>query len=191
MDKNNIKEYFDERAKDWDKFVPHNCDKIRYILSLFDIQKNCKILDAGCGTGILENFLTEYSNDITAVDFSENMLSLAKEKFLVSGINFLCADLFDITEKFDLIFLYSIYPHIFDKQKLAEKLYEILNKNGVFIIFHTDGKEAINNMHNIKADELSVKIKPIELEKTHFNKLFNVNRGIDTIDYFLLSGVKK
>lgn len=185
-----IKNFFNERAENWDKVVFHNSGRIKDILSLFNIEKNCKILDLGCGTGILESYLLKYSNDITAVDFSENMIEKAREKF-PEGIKFLCLDLFEVEGKFDLIFLYSIYPHIFDKEKLAKKLYEILNDNGRFIIFHSEGRNTINNMHNIKAKDLSIKIEPAVKEKECFEKLFNVDNMIDNENCFLLSGVKQ
>lgn len=185
-----IKEFFDSRAEEWDRLVKHNNGKIKWILSLFKIEQNCKVLDVGCGTGVLENFLPYYSNSITAIDLSEKMIEKAKEKFFNKSIKFIACDLFDIKEKFDLVILYSIYPHIFNKQGLAQKLFEILNENGQFIIFHSDGKNTINNMHNIKASKISVKLKPVSEEKIYFEKFFKIDKTIDDDDYFLLSGHK-
>lgn len=184
-----IKDFFNLMAEDWDKRVVHNAGKIKHILSLFEIKKDSKVLDAGCGTGILENFLNGYN--ITAADISDKMIEKSKSKFKNSGINFLCSDLFDIDSKFDFIILYSVYPHIFNKERLAEKLYELLNTSGRFLIFHSESKEAINGMHNIKALEISVKIKSVNEEKTHFEKFFKIDKTIDDDNYFLISGTRE
>lgn len=186
-----IKEYFDNLAQDWDKICVHNEQKIEYILSLLDIKKTDAVLDCGCGTGILEKFLLNLSSDITAVDISSKMIGVAKNKLKDRGINFLNIDLFDINFKFDFVILYSIYPHIFEKSKLSKKLYEILNPNGRFAIFHTDGKDTLNNIHSIQASGLSIKLKDIKAEKKHFEKLFDITLEIDNKDYFLLYGNKK
>jgi len=186
-----IKEYFDNLAGVWDKICVHDEKKIEYILNLLDISKTDAVLDCGCGTGILEKFLLNLSSDITAVDISSKMLRIAKNKYKGLGIKFLNADLFDVDIKFDFAILYNIYPHIFEKTKLSKKLYEILNPDGRFVIFHTDGKDALNKMHSIKASGLAVELNDVKIEKKHFEKLFDITMEIDNKDYFLISGIKR
>ena len=51
-------------------------------ISLLDIRPHIKILDACCGTGDIAELIKtkEHLTDITGIDFSENMLSIAKKK---------------------------------------------------------------------------------------------------------------
>ena len=186
-----VKDYFDSAAKDWDKICVHNPQKIKYVLDLLNIKKADAVLDCGCGTGILENFLPDLAGNITAVDISPKMIEVAKGKFKGYNIKFLNCDLFDINSKFDLIILYSIYPHIFDKDKLSKKLYEILKPSGRFAIFHTDGKNILNNMHNNRPSGLSVKLNDADTEKKYFENLFDITLTLDDKDYFLIYGVRK
>ena len=54
-----IVNYFDEMAPIWDNAVLHNKVKIREILSLLNIKEGNKILDVGCGTGVLVDYIRE------------------------------------------------------------------------------------------------------------------------------------
>src|SRR4030066_382781 len=50
-------------------------------------------LEIGCGTGKNTNFLSQASEQVLAVDFSEGMLHLAKEKIDAPNVRFCLADL--------------------------------------------------------------------------------------------------
>ena len=66
---------------------------------------NC--LEIGCGTGKNTEWLVERTRSLTAVDLSEGMLALAKEKLGEGKVNFIQADIngdWDFTDDvFDLI----------------------------------------------------------------------------------------
>ena len=73
--------------QDWTKKNKYNQDMINWkytapqetvsILKKYAFNKNCKILDAGCGTGLVGIELKKYGySDIVGVDFSQDMLDL-------------------------------------------------------------------------------------------------------------------
>jgi len=76
-----------EYYQDWTKKNKYNLDMVNWkytapqetvsVLKKYVFNKNCKILDAGCGTGLVGIELKKcaYSN-IDGVDFSQNMLDL-------------------------------------------------------------------------------------------------------------------
>ena len=76
--------------QDWTKKNKYNQDMVNWkytapqetvsVLKKYVFNKNCKILDAGCGTGLVGIELKKcaYSN-IDGVDFSQNMLDLIPE----------------------------------------------------------------------------------------------------------------
>ena len=76
--------------QDWTKKNKYNQDMVNWkytapketvsILKKYALNKNCKILDAGCGTGLVGIELKKcgYSN-IEGVDFSQNMLDLVPQ----------------------------------------------------------------------------------------------------------------
>ena len=60
---------------------------------LVDILKNMhpkKVLDVGCGTGVLTNDISKFANDVIGIDSSSAMIAKAKE--LYPGINFIRKD---------------------------------------------------------------------------------------------------
>ena len=73
--------------QDWTKKNKYNQDMINWkytapqetvlVLKKYAFNKNCKILDAGCGTGLVGIELKKYGYlNIDGVDFSQNMLDL-------------------------------------------------------------------------------------------------------------------
>lgn len=50
------------------------------LLSLIGDVKNKKVLDAGCGEGYFSRLLASSDALVTAVDYSKNMLEIAKER---------------------------------------------------------------------------------------------------------------
>ncbi|MBP2656913.1 MAG: hypothetical protein H6Q73_4482 [Firmicutes bacterium] len=64
------------------------------------------VLDVGWGTGILEPYIKQLIGDqggITAVDFAENMIARAIDKYRnLEGINFLAMDIMDFEDRVQL-----------------------------------------------------------------------------------------
>lgn len=104
------------------------------------------------------------AKSITAIDISEEMIKLAKEKYPQG--NFLCKDVLKLNNKesYDTIIMYNVYPHLMDKQKLVDKVYSLLNINGVFIVAHGSSKDTINSHHSSHAMEVSRKLMKAEEE---------------------------
>ena len=105
------------------------------VLSEYDFEK---VLELGCGTGKNTEFLLSKSNKLTAVDFSEGMLTKAKTKFPSENVKFIQADITETwnftTEKFDLITCNLILEHIENLNFIFQQAFEKLEKNGKFFI---------------------------------------------------------
>jgi len=100
----------------------------------------CKILDIGVGTGILATKLYEAKNDVIGIDFSEEMLKIARSKMpkarfiqhdFTGGLPDTLAG-----EKFDFIVLtYSIHHLTYEEQsKFLLSALEYLSEDGCIII---------------------------------------------------------
>jgi len=95
-----------------------------------------RILDAGCGTGLLTSFLSRTYPDaqITAVDFSEAMLKVASSQ-TAANVRFLHADLRDIEETgFDLIASNAALQWLPDIDETIHRLHARLATGGVLAI---------------------------------------------------------
>jgi ubiquinone/menaquinone biosynthesis C-methylase UbiE len=99
---------------------------------------NAKVLDAGCGTGVpAVKFLSDYGFDVTGVDFSEEMLKVARQNVprarFVNG-NFTIMDFPD--NSFDGIVSLNVIIHI-PREKhrpLFEMFRRILRPDGVLMV---------------------------------------------------------
>ncbi len=130
----------------YDKMIDVNYDEwVKFIEEYFrnkDITlKGKKTLELGCGTGNMTMRLKEKGMEITALDISDDMLTLAQEKAFEKRfkINFLNQDMaeFDLNRKFDLVFSFCDgYNYIIEEESLANsfnRVFKHLNNDGVFI----------------------------------------------------------
>jgi ubiquinone/menaquinone biosynthesis C-methylase UbiE len=96
-----------------------------------------KILDFGCGVGLMLRYLKENfkQSEFYAYDDSSKSLNYIKSKYKdVTCINNLNLDI-----KFDLIFVSNVIHHVKSEERndLFKKIYECLNEDGkLFVIEH-------------------------------------------------------
>ena len=137
-----MKAYFDEQANQWDteyriKRARRISDEIKKRV-LFE--PNNKVLEFGCGTGLISMNLVDGIQQITCVDNSEGMLSILKnkidkelkeEKFIVEN------DLFSENinkESFDGIYSSMALHHVKDIEKIGVQFNNLLKTNGKLCI---------------------------------------------------------
>ena len=155
--------FFNRAASDWDQRVKHDHRKIKEtISSLPELDFECnQILDVGSGTGVLVPFLKgRYGCEavITEFDYAREMIKRAEEKYKsYSNINFIVGDFYTYPlqeEYYSLVICYSVFPHFADKKQVLKNSYSCLKKAGLLVIFHSESREAINEMHHSKKCQL-------------------------------------
>lgn len=96
------------------------------------------ILELGCGTGKNTTWLTGLTNHLTAVDFSKEMINIAREKVKLPHINFFCKDITGswdfVNEPCDLVTCSLILEHISDLEHLFKQVVNVLSPGGLFYI---------------------------------------------------------
>lgn len=133
---------WDEYAEDWDS----NSDVIAYSRLAFDSLcthynlAGLKVLDFGCGTGLLTEKIASMASLVLAVDSSSKMINVLKEKNLTNVNTLAC----EISEKsinanpilksgYDLIVASSVCAFVTDFEKTLSNLKLLLNPEGIFI----------------------------------------------------------
>ena len=111
--------------------------EVDFIEEIFeDTHKPEKILEVGCGTGSYTKILLERGYEVTAVDISEDMLKIAREK---CACKFIEGDIRDITinERFDTcIAMFAVMGYMTensDISKAVNNIHRHLKPNGIFI----------------------------------------------------------
>lgn len=101
-------------------------------------QPGDKILVVGVGTGADLELINNSSLDITAIDFSPEMLEQAKAKCSDSGIQFLEMDAQNLEfahSSFDYVIASLIITVVPDANKCFKEMIRVLKPNGQIIIF--------------------------------------------------------
>ena len=102
------------------------------------ISSRTSVLELGCGTGKNTGWLMKKTEHITAVDFSENMLNKAREKYSAANLKFLQADItqpwkFE-SDSFNLVASNLILEHIKDLDFIFSEATRVLKNGGYFFV---------------------------------------------------------
>ncbi|MBD5204390.1 MAG: class I SAM-dependent methyltransferase [Bacteroidales bacterium] len=154
-------EFFDHLAPNWDADeVRSTPARVNAILDLLLIRPGMSILDLGTGTGVLIPYLTERigaDGKIVAIDLSEGMLSIARKKYgEYENVEFLKLDFEEeqIPGEYDLIMLYSVFPHLHYPKQTIDWLYKMNRKpGGRLVIALPSDEKFINNIHHERKSE--------------------------------------
>ena len=157
--------------------------------------KNLKILDIGCGGGIICEPLARLGAKVTGIDFAPNNIKAAKihSKKNKLKIKYIYKDIekSKLDEKFDLILMFEVLEHLDNWKKTIKNIKKNLNHNGIIIISTINRNYlsklfAINIAENILnwvpkgTHDYNKLIKPEELKKTlsKENLQFNNIKGL-------------
>ena len=210
-------EKFSKIAEEWwnpdGKFKPlHKFNPIRIsyikenIIKTFKLNqkktplKNIKILDIGCGGGLLSEPMCKLGADVTAIDASKKNISVAKlhSKKNNLQIRYICTspEKLKIKNKFDVILNMEIVEHVEDVNFFLKSCSNLLKKNGIMFVatlnktlksyvFAIVGAEYILRWLPIGTHEWEKFIKPDELISILKKNNFRLDQ-IDGIKFNLL-----
>lgn len=141
---------FSAVAKEWwnptGKFKTlHQINPVRlgYILSQLKQLQNqplheLKILDIGCGGGLVSVPLTRLGAQVTGIDASSENIAIAKTYALEAGlkIDYQQDSIENLSGKYDVILCLEIVEHVQNLEKFLAHLAPLLNPKGI-VIFST------------------------------------------------------
>lgn len=110
----------------------------KQIFQLIAFNREQKILFVGVGTGADLELINHSDFDITAIDYSPDMLGKAKKKFKDSKIKFLEIDAQNMEfegESFDYVVASLILSVVPDANKCFREMMRVLKQEGKIIIF--------------------------------------------------------
>jgi len=190
-----IREYFDGQANNWDEKVFHDLKKIEKILQALNLKKGEKVLDVGTGTGVMIPHLYDRVGEngkIVAIDISEQMILMAKEKFRKEypNIEYIVGDVNKLENgmKFDTILCYSCFPHFLDQEQSIRKMKDLLKERGKLIVAHSQSRDDINSLHkNVEGIVCEDRLPPMrKLERMMKNTGLKVVNSLDNEEMFYI-----
>lgn len=191
MNKTEIAAFFDERAAGWDDYSKPDPAKISRILDLAGIKAGAKILDVGCGTGVLfPYYMKRNPSLITGLDISERMARIARQKYPNSPAEIICGDAETITlpNRYDSIVIFNAFPHFPDSEKLIQNMERHLRPNGRLTIAHSLGQKQINAKHAGSARVVSKDLMDARDLARLMEKGLTVDQCLSDEGFYLVSG---
>ena len=207
-------EKFSKLANEWwdieGKFKPlhmFNPIRIEYILNIsrsyFKISKsnqlplkNLKILDIGCGGGLISEPMCRLGANVTGIDASEKNINIAKLHASKNNLDIkylhTVPENFDQKDKFDIILNLEVVEHVENLDLYLSSCHKLLKQNGIIFTATINktftsyikaiiGAEYILRWLPIGTHDWNKFLKPEELEK----KI--VDLGLTTVDVSGLS----
>ena len=145
----NEKRNFDKDAGSWDEKpsrvkLAENISEA--ILSNVALNSKMKVLDFGCGTGLVTLKIAPHVSFITGADSSQGMLNIINvkiEKLNITNVRTLRIDLEngdDLPGKYELIISSMTFHHIHNIEAILSKFFNAINLSGCICIADLDSE---------------------------------------------------
>ncbi|MCD6377325.1 MAG: methyltransferase domain-containing protein [Planctomycetes bacterium] len=190
-------EFFDSQASHWDDDIAEierTLRRVDELLDLLRLHKGQDVLEVGCGTGQITGWLSSVvaPGEVVAIDFSQKMLSRAREKGIKAKFVHLdiCCD--KPEGVFDVALCFHSFPHFRDKESALKNISASLKPAGSLIVLHLASSEQINSFHKGVGDAVGEDFLP---QQDDWDRLLSVaglelDTYIDKDDLFFLRAVK-
>lgn len=195
--------YFDARADEWDQISEPAGAKHLAVAHLAGVCEGARVLDIGCGTGIMESAYIELgAAEIVALDMSDKMIAHARERFTdvpQTRLRFECTDAIDFAHEtqgafdahFDAVVIYNAYPHIKRKSELVIAACNLLKSGGRFLVAHGMGRNLLNDHHANVPEEVTSELRSVEEESRIWENKFDIDMAADTSHIYFFGGKKR
>ncbi len=188
------KVFFNNHAQDW-QVSKQNIRIAEEIIERLHIKPQEKIIDVGCGTGILYDLLTE--RDVmyyVGIDISEEMLKIFRERFPLATL--VCEDfegeISHIQGENDYCILFNVIPHFDNLLSVFKNASKLLKCGGRLVIVHSRTRAGLK-AHHKAINFTSNKEEPIPLDEEFITLCQAAGFQIEALEdqnYFYLQCIK-
>lgn len=177
---------FDEASKTWDLkpsslAIAKAC--VENINKIIKLKDNAKILDYGCGTGLVAFSLSSVTNEVIGMDNSDGMVEQFNKKAFELNYSNIKAIKHNIENEdlpqndFDLITISMSLHHIKNTNMFIKKAHNALTKNGYLVINDLDKEDGtFHKKHNNEG------VFHFGFDKNELENML-INSGFKIIDY--------
>jgi demethylmenaquinone methyltransferase/2-methoxy-6-polyprenyl-1,4-benzoquinol methylase len=192
MNQQDVIQFFDRLAPQWDADMIRSDAIIASILDTAGVTAGKDILDVACGTGVLfPDYLSRNVASVTAVDISPEMVKIAAQKF-PGQVEVICGDVqtVDFEKQFDCIVIYNAFPHFPDPAGLIATLSSMLKPGGTLTVAHGMSRAAIDHHHEGSASKVSVGLMHEDALADLFSAHLTVTAKISNDHMYQVTGQK-
>jgi 2-polyprenyl-3-methyl-5-hydroxy-6-metoxy-1,4-benzoquinol methylase/copper chaperone CopZ len=197
-----INDPFAVKAKEWDtpmkvkmaeKFVYEMHQNIKF-------SKELKVLDFGCGTGLVGLLIAPLVKNVVLMDTSTSMIEVLKSKLenvKAENVKVINSEIFAYTQKdIDIVFSLMAMHHIENLNETIDHITKVLKPGGILVIgdlkeedgtFHPEESVAHNGFN---ISQLSDIIEGSDMEVTKANVYNTITKNDKEYEQFILIAQK-
>ena len=129
---------FEKRLVNRDRVSQRNINRVSQCLEKLDVQKIHQVLELGCGTGAVSEYLAhERKMNVYATDIDPEQIELANSMFQEDiRLHFLVEDASNLNFEllsFDLVLSQNVFHHIPNWEKAVREIVRVLRPGGYLI----------------------------------------------------------
>jgi ubiquinone/menaquinone biosynthesis C-methylase UbiE len=179
MEKYTYQEIFENEETNW-WFVGTRNIIFAQIQKIFGDKDNLKILDIGCGTGIVMKKLEKYG-EVYGMDISEEAIKFCNKRGIKNISKSSALKIPYKNDYFDLITILDVLEHVDEDQKTLEEINRVLKREGICILtvpafsfIWSEHDIALHHKrrYNLKFLSLNIKKAGMKLEKASYYNFF-------------------
>jgi len=131
----------------------------------------CRVVDIGCGAGLLANALAARGHDVCGLDSTSQNLAIARNRDATHSVAYIVGDAYRLPYAdgtFEVACALDLLEHVEDPARVVAEIARVLAPNGLFF-FHTFNRTWLANLIVVKGVEWFVANTPKDL---HVKRLF-------------------
>lgn len=110
------------------------------------------LLNLGCSTGIIDEFLSGHVGKVTGVDIDEPAIELARSRATADNLTFEIGDAMNLRfedDTFDVVICSQVYEHVPDADRMMVEIRRVLRDGGVCYFAATNRWALIERHHRL------------------------------------------
>ena len=173
--------------------------KFNYFITKINNPTGLKILDIGCGGGLLAEEFAKQSAIVTGVDASENTIKMAKchARQNKLDISYLVgkAEKLPINDSYDIVSCTDVFEHVEDLEKCISEISRVLKPSGI-LLYDTINKTILSRISVIWINNIILRsqLKKIGVTENNYavhewDKLVKPKRLFSLFDKYGLDNI--